>query len=86
MTQLYGRSPRNERCYDKAPDGKWETVTVLSSVRLNGTRESLMFEGAVDHKMFEAYIGQILAPNVRPGDIVIMDNLSSHKSKIAQKK
>jgi len=84
MTRLYGRAKEGKRCHDKAPDGRWETVTVLSSIRLNGETESLLFEGAVDRKMFEAYIEQILGPSLRPGDIVVMDNLSSHKSQVAR--
>ncbi len=84
MTRLYGRAYKGNRCYDKAPDGRWKTVTVLSSIRLDGTTESLMFEGAVDRKMFEAYIKHTLSPKLRPGDIVILDNLSSHKSKTAK--
>lgn len=84
MTRLYGRANKGNRCYDSAPDGRWETVTVLSSIRLDGETESIMFDGAVDRKMFDAYIEKILAPSLRPGDIVIMDNLSSHKSEKAR--
>ena len=84
MTRLYGRAGKGKRCHDKAPDGRWETVTVLSSIRLDGETESIMFNGAVDRKMFDAYIEEILAPTLRPGDIVVMDNLSSHKSEKAR--
>ena len=84
MTRLYGRAKKGKRCHDKAPDGRWETVTVLSSIRLDGETESLVFEGAVDRRMFEAYIVQVLGPSLRAGDIVVMDNLGSHKSQIAQ--
>jgi transposase len=80
MTRLYGRASKGSRCHDKAPDGRWETVTVLSSIRLGGETESLMFDGAVDRKMFDAYIEEMLIPTLRPGDIVVMDNLSAHKS------
>jgi transposase len=80
MTRLYGRSFQGERCYDSAPHGHWTTVTVLSSIRLDGETESVVFEGAVDRKMFDGYVKSILAPSLRPGDIVIMDNLSAHKS------
>jgi transposase len=85
MTRLYGRASKGSRCYDKAPDRRWETVTVLSSIRLGGETESIMFDGAVDRKMFEAYIEEILIPTLRPGDIVIMDNLASHKSEKSRK-
>jgi len=75
MLRLYGR---------KVPDGRRETVTMLSSIRLDGETESILFEGAVDGAMFEAYIEQILGPSLRPGDIVVLDNLTSHKSQVAQ--
>lgn len=80
MTRLYGRSFQGERCHDSAPNGHWATVTVLSSIRLDGDTESVVFDGAVDRKMFDEYVKSILAPSLRPGDIVIMDNLSAHKS------
>ena len=80
MTRLYGRALQGERCHDSAPNGHWETVTVLSSIRLDGATECIVFEGAVDRKMFDEYVQNILAPSLRPGDIVIMDNLSAHKS------
>lgn len=80
MTRLYGRAHKGARCHDAAPCGHWEATTVLSSIRLDGTTESVLFEGAVDGKMFEEYIKEILAPQLRPGDILIMDNLRAHKS------
>ena len=85
MTRLYGRAYKGARCHDAAPCGRWETITLLSSVRLDGTTESVLFEGAVDRKMFDAYIKEVLAPQLRPGDIVIMDNLNAHKSADALK-
>ena len=83
MTRLYGRALQGERCHDSAPSGHWETVTVLSSIRLDGAAECIVFEGAVDRKMFDEYVQSILAPSLRLGDIVIMDNLSAHKSQDA---
>ena len=85
MTRLYGRAYKGLRCHDAAPRGRWETVTILSSVRFDGTTESVLFDGAVDRKMFDEYIRKVLAPQLRPGDIVIMDNLSAHKSAEALK-
>jgi transposase len=79
MTRLYGRARGGNRCLDFAPCGHWETVTILSSIRLDGETENFVFEGAVDRKMFDAYIKEGLAPTLRPGDIVIMDNLRAHK-------
>jgi len=85
MTRLYGRAYKGARYHDAAPCGRWETVTILSSVRLDGTTESVLFEGAVDRKMFDEYIKEILAPQLRPGDIVIMDNLNAYNSADALK-
>jgi transposase len=84
MTRRYGRARNGNRCLDSAPCGHWEAVTILSSIRLDGTTESLVFEGAVDRKMFDAYIKEGLAPTLRPGDIVVMDNLNAHKSQEAR--
>jgi hypothetical protein len=77
MTRLHGRAYKGARCYDTAPCGRWETVTILSSIRLDGTTESVLFEGAVDRKMFDEYIKEILALRLRPGDILVMDNLNT---------
>jgi transposase len=83
MTRLYGRAHGENRCLDSAPCGHWKTVTILSSLWLEGETGSLVFEGAVDRKMFDAYIQECLAPTLRPGDIVVMDNLKAHKSQEA---
>lgn len=80
MTRLRGRSFKGTRCHDSAPGGDWNTVTMLSSIRLDGTTECIVVDGAVDGVMFVAYIEQILCPTLRPNDIVIMDNLSAHKN------
>lgn len=79
MTRLYGRSLRGTRYHDSALGGHWETVTFLSPIRLDGTTECIVFEGAVDRKMFDAYIEEVLSPSLILGDIVVMDNLSAHK-------
>jgi transposase len=79
FSRLYGRAPVGERLFDYAPDCRWKTLTVLSSLRLDGTTEALVFEGALNGEMFKGYIEECLAPSLKEGDIVIMDNLSSHK-------
>ena len=84
MTRLYGRAPVGERCFDHAPDGRWKTVTMLSSIRLDGTTECLVFAGALDRRTFEAYVKESLAPALKEGDVVVMDNLRAHKSSAAQ--
>ena len=83
MTRRYGRSFKGKRCHDSAPNGHWGTVTILSSLRLDGSTESIVFDGAVDRAMFDEYIRVFLVPCLRPGDIVIADNLSPHKSQKA---
>lgn len=84
MTRLYGRALKGERCNDHAPDGRWERTTILSSIRKNGETCSVVFDGALDSKMYNAYIERFLAPTIKPGDIVVMDNLNVHKSEIAK--
>jgi transposase len=81
MTRLYGRAYVGERVVDYVPDSRWETSTVVSSLRLDGTTETLLFEGALNGEMFTQYVKECLAPTLKEGDIVIMDNLSSHKVK-----
>jgi len=83
MTRRYGRSLHGMRCHDSASNGHWETLTILSSLRLDGSTVSVVFDGAVDREMFDEYIQEFLVPNLRPGDIVIADNLSAHKSQKA---
>jgi len=85
MTRLYGRALHGLRCNDSAPVGNWNTVTILSSFRLDASTEALVIDGPVNKEMFCAYIEQELGPSLRPGDIVIMDNLSSHKDESVRK-
>ncbi len=85
MTRLRGRSRGGSRCHASAPHGHWKTLTMLSSIRLDGSSECIVVDGAMDREMFIEYIVQILCPTLRPNDIVIMDNLSAHKSpKVAE--
>ena len=81
MTRLYGRAYGKERVVDYVPDVRFERVSLLSSVRLDGTLVPLVFSGALDGKLFLGYITQCLAPTLKEGDIVIMDNASVHKVK-----
>jgi transposase len=81
MTRLYGRGPRNERVVDFTPDVRFERTTIMSSIRLNGGMVPLVFEGSLNGEFFKEYIRQCLAPTLQKGDIVIMDNLTSHKVK-----
>lgn len=80
MTRRYGRSFNGHRVVDATPHGHWCTTTMLSSIRLDGTMAAMVIEGATDAAVFLAYVTQVLIPTLRPGDIVVMDNLSPHKS------
>jgi transposase len=80
MTRLRGRAPRGERCHASAPCGHWKTTTMISSIRLDGTTACMAIEGATDTEVFRAYVAGVLCPTLRPGDLVIMDNLAPHKS------
>lgn len=79
MTRLRGRAPRGERLIDKTPHGHWKTTTLIAALGIEGMRCSTVVDGAVNGDIFEAFVRQVLLPELRPGDIVIMDNLSSHK-------
>ena len=83
MTRLRGRAAKGRRVYDHTPHGPWCTTTMLGAIRLEGVIESacLMYQGATDAAVFLTYVQRRLAPNLKPGDIVVMDNLSSHRVK-----
>ena len=85
MTRLRGRAKNGARCLDNAPHGHWHTTTMLSSIRLDGTIACMAIEGATTGEVFCAYGKHVLAPTLRAGDIVILDNLSAHKDKQAIK-
>ena len=79
MARRYGRAPRGERLRAAIPHGHWKTTTFVAGLRITGMTAPLVFDGPINAQVFEAYVEQFLAPTLRPGDIVIMDNLSSHK-------
>ena len=79
MTRLYGRAPVGTRLIEKTPCGRWETTTFLGALRAEGFIAPLTVDGAINGPLFRAWVEQHLAPVLRPGDIVVMDNLSSHK-------
>jgi transposase len=80
MTRRYGRAPRGERVDAAVPHGHWKVVTLTAAVRLDGVGACLAFDGATNAACFETYIGARLVPTLRPGDIVVRDNLSCHKT------
>jgi len=79
MTRLRGRAPRGERLIDKTPHGHWKTTTLIAALGIEGMRCSTIVDGAVNGDVFEAFVAQVLVPQLRAGDVVVMDNLSSHK-------
>ena len=79
MTRRYGRSLRGARLREKVSCGRWETTTFLGALRAEGFVAPLTVEGAINGVLFRAWVEQHLAPVLKPGDIVVMDNLSSHK-------
>jgi transposase len=79
MIRLRGRSPRGARLIDRTPHGHWKTSTFIGALRHDGVIAPSVFDGAINGDAFLAYVEQILVPALRSGDIVIMDNLSSHK-------
>lgn len=80
MSRLYARSFDGQRIVDAVPHGHWCTTTMISALRLDGNTADLVFEGATDSQAFQIYVERILAPSLRPGDIVVMDNLRPHKN------
>jgi len=80
MARLFGRSPRGQRLVDAMPDGRWQNYTLVSAVRLDGALAPMLMRGAVNGDAFATYVEEVLAPALRPGDILVVDNLSAHKS------
>lgn len=79
MARRYGRAPRGERVIASVPQGHWKTSTFVAGLRYDDVTAPLVIDGAMNGAVFLAYVEQFLAPTLAPGDIVIMDNLSSHK-------
>lgn len=81
MTRLYGRAMGGERCVDKTPHGHWGSMTMISAIRDDGVMKqaSVVLDGTMTGPTFLMYVQQCLVPALRPGDVVVMDNLRSHK-------
>lgn len=80
MTRTHGRSLCGTRLVDKVPCGRWRTLTFIAALRRNRMTAPCVFDGPINGICFRAYVQQVLVPTLKPGDIVIMDNLGSHKS------
>jgi transposase len=79
MTRLYGRCPKGQRLVGKAPHRRWRTLTFLAALRCDRIDAPCVIDGPINGQSFLAYIEQVLAPTLKAGDVVIMDNLGSHK-------
>jgi transposase len=85
MARLRGRAPRGERCRAPVPHGHWKTTTFTGALRLSGMTAPMVLDGAMNGAAFLAYVEQVLVPTLAPGDIVILDNLGSHKGSRARR-
>lgn len=80
MARTRGRSLKGQRLVDSAPAGRYETLTLMSAVRLDGVVAPILLDGPVNAETFAGYVEECLLPELEPGDILIMDNLPAHKS------
>jgi transposase len=79
MARRYGRALRGQRLRAGVPYGHWKTTTFVAGLRLSGMVAPFVLDGPINRNAFETYVEKVLLPDLRPGDVVIMDNLSSHK-------
>ena len=79
MARRYGRAPRGQRLRASVPHGHWKTTTFVAGLRVTGIAAPFVLDGAINRDAFETYVAKVLVPELRTGDIVVMDNLSSHK-------
>jgi transposase len=84
MARRHGRAPRGERLRASVPHGHWKTTTFIGGLRLSGMTAPMVLDGPMTGGWFVAYVEQILVPTLKPGDIVILDNLAAHKSAAAR--
>lgn len=79
MTRLYGWGERGERLVDAAPYGHWKTTTFVAGLKASGIIAPFVLDGPINGEVFRAYVEQMLAPSLEPGDVVVLDNLPAHK-------
>ena len=79
MTRRYGRAPGGQRVREATPAGHWRTLTVLGAMSADGLIATMTIEAPTDREVFLGYLEEVLCPRLKPGQIVVMDNLSSHK-------
>ena len=80
MTRRYGWGRKSGRVAEAVPQGHWKTTTLLQAIDVSGTRAAMVTDGPTSAAVFETFVDWLLAPKLRPGDLVVLDNLSSHKS------
>ena len=85
MTRLRGWAPKGEHLVDKVPHGRWKTATFLAALRNDRIDAPCLFDGPINGERFHAYVEQFLVPTLKPGDVVILDNLGSHKGKVVRR-
>jgi transposase len=85
MTRTHGRSRRGERLVAKVPHGHWQTLTFLAALRADRIDAPCVLDGPINGDSFLAYVEQMLVPTLKPGDIVVIDNLGSHKGKAVRR-
>jgi len=85
MARKNGRAPQGERLRASVPHGHWKTTTFVAGLRLTGLTAPMVLDGPINGQWFQAYVDQVLVPTLRKGDIVVMDNLGSHKGAAVRK-
>ena len=79
LTRRYGRAPKGERVHEAVPHGHWKVLTILGALSSRGVQASMTVESATDAEVFLTFVEHVLAPTLRPGQVVVMDNLAAHK-------
>ena len=85
MARTRGRAPRGQRLRAVVPHGHWKTTTFVAGLRQDGIVAPFVLDGPINRHAFETYVARVLVPELRPGDLVVMDNLSSHKVRRVRK-
>ena len=85
MARLRGWAQRGRRLVEKAPHGHWRTLTFIAALRCDQIAAPCVFDGPINGRAFQAYVEQVLVPTLKPGDVVILDNLGSHKGQAVRR-
>lgn len=85
MTRTRGRGPRGQRVVGAVPQGHWQVTTILGALRVDGVAAAMTIPAATDTDVFMAFVDQVLSPALRPGEVVLLDNLGPHKAACVRK-